>query len=374
MTQVLRIGQGRTGYENSVGFLYSDENDFSGWSPFIDAVLKLVRGSRSITTTQEGRIQETFTVLGRLEEFVTVKRVQLDVSRLTQMFDLAGRLNTAEDETEQVWFVEKMEDEPQERRAIIYSGNISPVDDSVIDRQMSTGNALYVVTVERSRFWEYGKIVGTQGGAAGADLKVHGGRIIFTRDYASQGTVGRMTNLVIRPQHSYIKKMWLGIKPNRTGVINPRIIIKSKQPSTVGGVYPLAAGVEPVVDADAADKRCIDINFRSEGLWQWKPRFRSEFSSWNTATLSSDSDYTTERNRSAYLGNYRLIGRYKIMGDAAGIVGVRVGTGWRNPNNVSWGDRYFLEAIVNDEGTSQWHYFDFGSISIGGGLFSAEVR
>lgn len=365
MPEVLRIERESTGELASVPFLWTAGPRIGGGRT-IDSLAKvapvylsLLRGSRQISPLGEGRIQETFTVLGKKGNTNT----QAEVARLMQMFKIAFTLEDTNDMSDTIFFVEQAQDELAARRAVVYSGYIAPLDDAVIDRSMSTDHALFAVTVERGELGEYGDVVSSS--KLGTVVDNHGGTWILPDIYTSNGDVSRVSNLVVRTaQSGFFKKFWLGIKPNRTGFTSFDSDIAV---GTGGTVVILSGDTRTISDSDGAlggSKVVIDYSKTSD----WKVRFRCPITQWNSTTSSGESV------RNHYLGTYHLLGRYRISGDASASIGYRLGTGWEETPTITWSNRNFLRPSLNNWGEAQWQYKNFGTISIGGGMWGIEVK
>ncbi len=377
--QILRIERNRR-MQGSITFLQTDipgvGDDSNRKGSAVTPYLSLIRGSRNTTVLQNGRVQETFTVIGG--RWGNRGNILKEVATLTQYFEEATLLEKAGDMINVYTLVEQLEDESQ-RRAVIYSGTISPIDDSVVDRQLSTGYALYVVTVERAARWEYGGALsiisgsptGSYPGALGVIMGGEGGTHVLPSDYGGLGSIGRCALFAVTPLQSYLKKMWIGIKPNRGGddyfehnlnTFDPTIKVTSQSP-TLGRVHILDLRKNIVSNPEANDGTCVRIEYIDQ--YTWKQRFRCRMVDWNSGTLN-------ENDRRRYAGTYHLIGRIMVTGDRDAILGLRIGTGYENPSAISWGNRHWLPAVTDGYGTAQWRYIDLGTISIGGGLIDLE--
>jgi len=322
--------------------------------------LALIQGTRQISSISTGRVQETFTVFSKS---TNSEETQVEVSRLTQILEKAGNLTETKDTLDRVYLVEKMENESSARYAAVYSGLVSPVDHNVVDRGMSTGHALFTITLERDVVWELGDI--QTGEPYGKSLLNYGGTYILPNIYGSQGTVSRIPTVVIRTaKEGFIKKMWMGIKPNVIGFDSFDPLIACGQD---GSASIRIEDARIVADADNCNGGYkVVVNFGKTS--DWATRFKLPITKWNSTTSAS------EANRTRYIGDYHLIMRYSCYGDADGRFGVRAGTGWYEGAALSWGNRLYLGPTLDTKGVPQWRYEDLGIISIGKGRWNQEVK
>ena len=319
--------------------------------------LALVTGTRQIVDVSPGRLQETFTVLGKISNTST----QAEVTRLVQMLDKAEKLVETGDTLDRVYLVEQMTDEVAARHATIYGGVVSPVDHNVVDRGMSTDHALFTITIERDAMWETGSI--QTGEAFGTSILNHGGSYVLPDIFKSQGAMSRIPTVVVRTAKSgYIKKMWMGIKPNVIGFDSFDATIAVGQDNSV---HIRSGDTRVVADGSANDGYKVICDFSSSS--EWTTRFKLPITKWNTTTAAS------EENRTRYIGDYHLLMRYQCSGDPSGKFGVRAGTGWNEGAAISWGDRLYLGTTVSGD-APQWQYEDLGIISVGKGRWGKEVK
>jgi len=323
--------------------------------------LGLVTGTRQVVDVSPGRLQETFTVLGKNNNLDT----QAEVSRLVQMLEKAENLVATKDTLDKVYLVERMEDEVSARYATIYGGVVSPIDHNVVDRGMSTDHALFTITVERDAVWELGDI--QTGEPFGTSILNHGGSYVLPDIFKSQGTISRIPAVVVRTaQSGYIKKMWMGIKPNVIGFDGFDATIAVGQ----DGSASLRSGDARIV----ADSKCnggykVVVDFKETA--EWKARFKLPITKWNSTTSASEED------RNIYIGDYHLLMRYLCSGDTDGKFGIRAGTGWYEGTALSWGNRLYLGTTISDDdngNSPQWQYEDLGIISVGKGRWNKEVK
>ncbi|NIQ09999.1 MAG: hypothetical protein GWO23_10095 [Gammaproteobacteria bacterium] len=378
---MLRVERESTGELGSVPFVWKEPGPRPGSGRTIDSLAKvapanllLIKGSRIKTPLSNGRVQDTFSVFGNRGN----KNTQTDYSRLKQFFELAGTWSQNENYTDFIYLVDQVNDEIAPRKSVIYSGTIVPVDDAVVDQGMESDHAIFTVTVERDSAGEFGETIASK--PLGKVVSSHGGVFVLPSTFASNGTKSRAANIMVRDagnyddqKPGYIKKLWLGIKPNETGFSTLDPTIKFGFPS-----YTLLEGDNDAfyridLRETAIDDHYIAVTFETKP--NWTVRTRSPIKRWNDYIIDN-TDVLTNVNRALhhYAGMYHLVGRYRIEGDSDAVVGFCVGAGWENINSVNWNTKYFLRPALNSQNEKQWQYKNFGTINIGGGLWGMDVQ
>jgi hypothetical protein len=319
-------------------------------------------GSRSSTRVGKNHL-ETWRVIARGTGSVlrtSVVRLQQLVARSQYGYQSGGDVP--------LWLVEQL---PQEsaRQALIYTLDVTPLDDAVAQRNQRFGAQLYAITVERGpwetaeRLWHTYQTLG---------LTDTNSSYSVPAKFEQGDRPGRIVQAIVDTQatnaqsNRRMQYVWLGIKPDLVGGLddfNPRIRIGKTNSARNSLIY-------TDTDFTAEDATTyfgsygVQCTFASEE--GWTQRVSTRLAYWNDTTAGlSWWEYRQ------YLGDYRLVARVRST-DADSVTATRFGlqasTSLGTNTAKTYGQRFYPASVPNT-----FKYMDLGDITIGGPAWGNEI-
>lgn len=315
------------------------------------AVLRILDGTRSTTSTGDNMVIETFTVYSDALPNV----IQASIRAVENRLALAHRLTIYPSPNDKVQIIERVTDEVGTRKATVLGGTITPVDDNSASRTMFRGATLFVITIDRYALWEYGTAHTT---GVVKSVSCHGGTIPIPASMTSGTQPGRISVMTVKNNlSSQTKKFWAGIKNSYRLPLtsfDPEIKVRDGYVNVNTSI----ASMEE--DADALDGWHVEVGFA--GGTDWARAFDVHLINFNSSSAAAVY-------REIYHGRYHLMLRYRTETEDWGEkFGVRAKYGWILDKNSVTNEAVYL---TNTKGL--YNYVDLGIITIGGDAFSSEI-
>jgi hypothetical protein len=278
-----------------------------------------------------------------------------------------------------VWLTEASESEYSIRRSVITGGVVVPSDDGVLSVYGTSGKMAFTVTLTRLDKWEFDDVVTTPSGGWSVDA-MGGLQELPVQMSTYSGQDGRIANIVLRGAlGGYMRKVWMGIWPNRTGFSSSGLHPDTWNPEVRWTGYSLSR--YPLVTFHSEDTKLVSdsnntvlgrrVQCDFSSTTDWKTRMSIDLSRFNDVYQG----YASAERPVNILGEFKFIQRYRVRGHAGTLVGVRFGVGFGDfGKHISWSNPMWLRKIHDSNGVATWHNAEFGMVNIGNSSWSPEVR
>ena len=185
------------------------------------STIQLQSSTHTTTDLEDGLVMESFVLFYKALSPAITANVRL----IQNHFELARTLHNSGSPHERVRLLSQVQDEVDSRVSTVIGGTIEAVPNTVLPRGHKRDGALYAVTIQRYKHFDYGTPVVI----SSAGLSVHGGTITMPKGVSTGIQSGRIkTSTLVTVGDTKVKRVWQGIKPAHTSLdgFDPQIKIQ----------------------------------------------------------------------------------------------------------------------------------------------------